>query len=513
MVIPEQNRIYYTEQVVYLPHSYMPTDGTRAIAENTPTRSEAGLPETGFVFACHNTLHKIGPEMFSVWMRLLRTVEGSVLWLTSPEPSATGNLLREAKAKGVAPERLVFAPRLPQIEDHLARLHLAGLFLDTLPYNAHATACDALWAGLPVLTCTGNTFAGRVAASLLQAIGLKELITASLDEYEELARALACDPQRLAAVREKLLRNRQTEPLFDTARYTRDLESAFITMWQRTQRGEPPESFVVTDAPDLDPHDPSTNGQSSVTNSQAFYDPLATPDFFPTKIDVRRNIIEFALMSRDTFRRSAFLDRRIVRAGRTTLMAEIPKLLTRQAGQPLQFILHVAFCGSTLLARYLETLPHCLVLKEPGVLGQLSTLKNTIPTPADRQLWAKWFSVTMALLSRGYPEDLAVVIKAGDICNWMGSLFLNYNESTKIVFLFIPLPTFLLQALKADHRRQWIREHMQVLRWSMAKVPFLSEISAADLKDGQCAAAMWLLNAFICHSLLQRPDPHRNPGS
>jgi predicted O-linked N-acetylglucosamine transferase (SPINDLY family) len=245
MVIPEQNRIYYAEQVVYLPHSFMPTDGTRAIAKNTPTRTEAGLPETGFVFACHNTLHKIGPDMFDIWMRVLRAVEGSVLWLASPEPSATGNLLREAKVRGVAPERLIFAPRLQQIEDHLARLSLATLFLDTLPYNAHATTCDALWAGLPVLTCMGNTFAGRVAASLLEAIGLKELITSSLAEYEELALALAGNPERLAAIKEKLLRNRQTEPLFDTARYTRDLESAYTVIWERTQRGEPPESFSV----------------------------------------------------------------------------------------------------------------------------------------------------------------------------------------------------------------------------------------------------------------------------
>ena len=243
MVIPDENRIYYSEQVVYLPHTYLPNDGKRPIAENTPSRIEAGLPETGFVFACHNAAHKIGPEMFDVWMRLLQTVEGSVLWLKSPNPSAMGNLRREAKARGVAPERLVFAPRLPQTEDHLARLRLADLFLDTLPYNAHATACDALWAGLPVLTCLGNTFPGRVAASLLHAIGLPELVTSSLAEYEELALALARNPERLAAIKAKLMRNRDTEPLFDTARFTRDLESAYTTMWERTQRGEPPETL------------------------------------------------------------------------------------------------------------------------------------------------------------------------------------------------------------------------------------------------------------------------------
>jgi predicted O-linked N-acetylglucosamine transferase (SPINDLY family) len=245
MLIPEENRIYYSERVVYLPHTYMPNDRKRPIAENTPRRTEAGLPEKGFVFACHNGAHKISPEIFDVWMRLLQTVEGSVLWLTSLNPSATSNLRREAKARGVAPERLVFAPREPETEDHLARLRLADLFLDTLPYNAHATACDALWAGLPVLTCLGNTFAGRVAASVLHAIGLPELVTSSLAEYEELALALARDPERLAAIRAKLMRNRDTEPLFDTARFTRDLETAYTMMWERTQRGEPPKSFSV----------------------------------------------------------------------------------------------------------------------------------------------------------------------------------------------------------------------------------------------------------------------------
>lgn len=246
VVVPEQNRIHYSERVVYLPHSYMPTDRARPIAATTPTRSDAKLPETGLVFACHNTVHKIGPDMFDVWMRLLRAVEGSVLWLSSEDATVNGNLRREAKARGVAPERLVFAPRVPEIEDHLARLRLADLFLDTLPYNAHATACDALWAGLPLLTCMGNTFAARVAASLLQALGLPELITSSLAEYEAVALALAQDPSRLAAVKAKLMRNRQSEPLFDTARYTRDLERAYTAMWERTQRGEPPESFSIT---------------------------------------------------------------------------------------------------------------------------------------------------------------------------------------------------------------------------------------------------------------------------
>jgi protein O-GlcNAc transferase len=244
-VIPCEHQTHYTEKVVYLPQAYLPYDGNRRITEKTPSRSEAGLPETGFVFACHNASHKLGPEMFDVWMRLLQTVEGSVLWLKSLNPAAIGNLWQEAKARGVAPERLVFAPRLPHTEDHLARVRLADLFLDTLPYNAHATAWDALGVGLPVLTCLGNTFPGRVAASLLHAVGLPELVTTSLTEYEELALALARDPQRLEAIKAKLVRNRNTEPLFDTACFTRNLESAYETMWGLAQRGEPPQSFSV----------------------------------------------------------------------------------------------------------------------------------------------------------------------------------------------------------------------------------------------------------------------------
>jgi len=254
VLIPDEQQIHYSEQVVYLPHTYMPNDGKRAIAENTPTRAAAGLPETGFVLTCHNAEHKIGPEIFDVWMRLLQKIDGSVLWLKFPEPSAMGNLRREARVRGVDPDRLVFAHRIARPEDHLARLRLADLFLDTLPYNAHATACDALWAGLPVVTCLGNTFAARVAASLLRAVGLPELIASSLTEYEELALSLARDPQRLAATRVKLEANRQTEPLFDTARFTSDLEAAYAVMWERAQRGLPAESFSVRGAPRLIDH-------------------------------------------------------------------------------------------------------------------------------------------------------------------------------------------------------------------------------------------------------------------
>jgi protein O-GlcNAc transferase len=244
VVIPGEHQIYYGEKVVYLPHTYLPGDNKRVIAERVPSRIEENLPETGFVFVCFNDPYKVGPEIFDVWMRLLRAVEGSVLWLRYTNTAMMHNTRREADARGIAAERLVFAPRQAPAQ-HLARHQLADLFLDTLPYNAHTTASDALWAGLPVVTCLGDSFPGRVAASLLHAIGLPELVTASLADYEALALRLARNPDWLAAIRTRLLRNRDTEPLFDTARITRDLETAYMTMWKRTQRGEPPGSFSV----------------------------------------------------------------------------------------------------------------------------------------------------------------------------------------------------------------------------------------------------------------------------
>jgi predicted O-linked N-acetylglucosamine transferase (SPINDLY family) len=182
--------------------------------------------------------------MFDVWMRLLRQVDNSVLWLLQDNVAVMRNLSREAVARGVAPERLVFARRCMPA-DHLARQRLADLFLDTLPYNAHTTCSDALWAGLPVLTVQGSCFAGRVAASLLSAHGVPELITHSLDDYEALALKLARDPAALAAIRQKVVRHRDTYPLFDTMRFTRNLEAAYVTMWERHRRGESPQTFSV----------------------------------------------------------------------------------------------------------------------------------------------------------------------------------------------------------------------------------------------------------------------------
>jgi protein O-GlcNAc transferase len=243
-VIPEADRDFYTEKVAYLPDSYFGNDNTRVIAERTPSRAEAGLPDTGFVFCCFNNNYKFTPDVFAVWMRLLQAVDGSVLWMLKPNATAERNLRAAAQAHGVAPERLVFAARVPPAE-HLARHRLAGLILDTLPYNAHTTACDALWAGVPVLTHMGDTFAGRVAASVLKAAGVPELITTTAADYEALALKLAREPQALAGVRDKIARHRDTFPLFDTDRFRRHMEAAYIAMHERHQRGEPPESFTV----------------------------------------------------------------------------------------------------------------------------------------------------------------------------------------------------------------------------------------------------------------------------
>lgn len=243
-VIPESQRPFFNEKVVHLPDSYQANDRARPIADRAFTRDEFGLPQDGFVFCCFNNNYKITPQTFDGWMRILARVPGSVMWLIEDNATASGNLRKEAAARGIAPERLVFAARMPP-DEHLARHRCADLFLDTLPYNAHTTASDALWAGLPLLTCMGDTFAGRVAASLLGAIGLPELVTSSQTDYERLAIELATQPDRLAALRRKLADNRLTTPLFDTVRFTRHLEQAYAAMHARRKAGQRPGHIVV----------------------------------------------------------------------------------------------------------------------------------------------------------------------------------------------------------------------------------------------------------------------------
>ena len=243
-VIPPAEQAHYVEQVVYLPHSYQPNDSTRAVALQPAMRAEAGLPEDAFVFCCLNNAYKILPPVFDVWMRLLRQVPGSVLLLYGDKPELQANLRFEAGQRGVEAQRILFAP--PWRNDmHLRRLQLCDLFLDTWPYNAHTTGSDALWAGLPVLTCSGRSFPSRVGASLLQAVGLPELITHDLPSYEALALRLATEPGLLTDLRVRLRAQARSSPLYATARYTLNLETAYLQMVARARAGLGPEGFAV----------------------------------------------------------------------------------------------------------------------------------------------------------------------------------------------------------------------------------------------------------------------------
>jgi protein O-GlcNAc transferase len=248
VVLPEELLSHFSECPVYLPDCYQVNDRWQDIAETGIRRTDQNLPESGFVFCCFNQIQKLEPVMFAVWMRILLRVPNSVLWLYSDSEEAQANLRSAAAAGGIDGERLVFAKRLPK-DRHLERHRLADLFLDTRIYNAHTTASDALWAGVPVLTCLGGTFPARVAASLLQAVGLPELISHSLEEYEEQAVRLATQPTELAGLREKLAHNRLRTPLFDTERFARHLERAYEMMWERHVRGLPPASLQVPALP------------------------------------------------------------------------------------------------------------------------------------------------------------------------------------------------------------------------------------------------------------------------
>jgi protein O-GlcNAc transferase len=243
-LIPEESKRHYREKIVYLPNSYQVNDRTRPISGSVLDRTELGLPSTGFVFCCFNNNFKITQSVFECWMRILTQVEGSVLWLLAGNEWAAKNLKSKALAAGVSGERIIFGQRLP-LGDHLARLRSADLFLDTLPYNAHTTASETLWTGLPVLTCVGEAFESRVAASLLNAVGLPELVTTTLEAYEALAIDLARHPNKLAAIKQKLARNRLTTPLFDTKLFTKHLEAAYVAMYERFQADLEPTDIYV----------------------------------------------------------------------------------------------------------------------------------------------------------------------------------------------------------------------------------------------------------------------------
>ncbi|MGB6396892.1 MAG: tetratricopeptide repeat protein [Bradyrhizobium sp.] len=246
-VVPQSQQPWFWERLVHLPGCYQVNDGRREMASARTSRQDWGLPEAGFVFCTFNNSYKLSPAFFDIWMRVVREVPGSILWLLEANALVKGNLRSEAEKRGVEAGRLIFAPRVASAE-HLERHRHADLFLDTLPCNAHTTASDALWAGLPVLTCCGDTFAGRVAGSLLTALGIPELIAPSVAEYEQTARDLARDPRRLSVLRQKLADNRDGSALFDPPKLTGNIEAAYAQMWQTWLSGKKPKPFAIENA-------------------------------------------------------------------------------------------------------------------------------------------------------------------------------------------------------------------------------------------------------------------------
>lgn len=243
-IIPEQSVHFYDEQVVWMPDTYWVMDRQLKIGQ-IPSKKQAGLPEDKFIFCCFNASYKILPNIFQIWMNLLKVIPNSILWLSEANSLAVENLRREA-GQYIDLQRLVFAPRQQLLEDHLARLSLADLMLDTLPYNAHTTMSDALWVGVPAITCMGESFASRVGASLLKAVGLPELITTNLQDYEKLALELATHPTKLAFFKKRLKENQNTCVLFDTPRWVKNLETGYEMMWERFQQGLPPEPLEIS---------------------------------------------------------------------------------------------------------------------------------------------------------------------------------------------------------------------------------------------------------------------------
>jgi predicted O-linked N-acetylglucosamine transferase (SPINDLY family) len=244
-IIPESHHLSYTEKIAYLPHTYMVDDSKRVASLRVFTKEECGLPENAFIFCCFNNDYKFNSQILDCWSRILQSAEDSILWISENNEFFKANIKIEFQNRGIDPKRIIFAKRLESMTDHLARYALADVFLDTHPYNAHTTAVDSLKAGVPVLTLIGQSFASRVAASLLNAIELPELITNTQEEYEALAIELATNPNKLAEIKLKLTNNRLTTALFDTPLFTKNLESAYILMVERYEAGLEPEHIDI----------------------------------------------------------------------------------------------------------------------------------------------------------------------------------------------------------------------------------------------------------------------------
>jgi predicted O-linked N-acetylglucosamine transferase (SPINDLY family) len=247
VVIPEERKNKYNEKIIYLPGCYLPRDRTQKISTHILSKDKYNLPSVGFIFCCFNTAYKITPSIFNTCMRILTDVDNSVIWISAENNQSILNLKMEAEKRGISSNRLIFAERTELIDEHLARHRLADLFLDTLPYNAHTTASDALWAGLPVLTCMGESFASRVAASLLTSLELQELVTTTHIEYEAKAIHLATNPEKLKAIKYKLDRNRLSATTFNTPRLTKQIESAYKNIYERYQDDLLPDHIYIED--------------------------------------------------------------------------------------------------------------------------------------------------------------------------------------------------------------------------------------------------------------------------
>jgi protein O-GlcNAc transferase len=246
IVTPPDHSAHFQETLVYLPHCYQVNDYKQSISRKEWKKTDVGLPEGSFVFCSFNQAYKLDPLMFNSWMKILQQVSDGVLWLQGGNEATEGNLRRQAEERGLEADKLIFAKHLPK-DEHLARLKLADLALDTRIVNGHTTTSDALWAGVPVISIQGTNFASRVSSSILRAIGLPELITSNLEEYEHLAVSLASDPGQLQAIREKIAKNRSVEPLFDTPRFVRNLEKAYKEMWEIFLAGEQPRQIEVVE--------------------------------------------------------------------------------------------------------------------------------------------------------------------------------------------------------------------------------------------------------------------------
>jgi predicted O-linked N-acetylglucosamine transferase (SPINDLY family) len=244
VLIPQENQKHYSEKIVYLPHCYQVNDSTKKISDNIFTREELELPKDGFIFCCFNNNYKITPNVFDSWMKILKNVKDSIFWLFETNPIVIKNLQQEAKKRGVKSDRLIFAKRMT-LDKHLARLKVADLFLDTLPYTAHTTSSDALWSGLPIIVHIGQSFQSRVSASLLTAIELPELITHSEKEYEDLAIKLATNPGQFVKIKNKLKKNRLKTPLFDAKLFTKNIESAYTIMHEKYLKNLPLENIEI----------------------------------------------------------------------------------------------------------------------------------------------------------------------------------------------------------------------------------------------------------------------------